>query len=171
MHRLRRFSRPPRNRRQFRGRPLPTRPYRRKRFGLVEAVVIAIAMAIGGLTGIASIPTRDAKAEPEAFPCATTAVLDGDTFDCDGQRIRLQGIDAPELPGHCRPGRDCTPGDPYASTRNLRRLVSWRDVTCRKVDTDHYGRTVARCSAGKADLSCAQLDGGYAVRRYGMIWC
>jgi endonuclease YncB( thermonuclease family) len=85
--------------------------------------------------------------------------------------VRLFGIDAPELPGHCRPGRACTPGDPYASTENLRRLIGWSSLQCRSLDTDVYGRTVALCSAGQQDLSCGQLAGGYAVRRYGDVSC
>lgn len=44
-------------------------------------------------------------------------------------------------------------------------------VTCRHVDIDAYGRTVARCSAGTQDLSCGQIEGGFAVRRYGNISC
>lgn len=103
--------------------------------------------------------------------CASVRVIDGDTFDCDSTRIRMEGIDAPEMPGHCRRGRDCTPGDPYASEANLRRLVQSGAVQCRKTDTDRYGRTVARCHAGEVDLSCKQIEGGFAVRRYSGIWC
>lgn len=62
-------------------------------------------------------------------------VLDGVTFKCDGKSIRMVGIDAPELPGHCRPGRQCAPGDPYASTEDLRELIANGAVQCRKVDT------------------------------------
>jgi hypothetical protein len=36
----------------------------------------------------------------------------------------MQGIDDPEMPGHFRPGRRCTAGDPFASTENLRRLAA-----------------------------------------------
>ena len=98
-------------------------------------------------------------------------VIDGDTFACGGKRVRLQGIDAPETEGHCRPGRDCAPGDPTASTNNLRGLVRWSKVVCRQTDTDVYGRAVAICSAGKTDLSCAQVNGGYAIYRYAAITC
>lgn len=110
-----------------------------------------------------------ARAEP--FACQSTQVIDGDTFDCDGTRIRMVGIDAPELPGHCRLGRECTPGDPYASTAHLRQMMSAGPVECRKTDLDGYGRVVARCKAGNTDLSCAQISGGFAVRRYAAIWC
>lgn len=80
------------------------------------------------------------------------------------------GIDVPELPGHCRSGRSCTPGDPYASTSNLRRLAT-RPLQCRAIDRDAYGRTVARCVAAGRDLSCAQVEGRFAVRRYGSLSC
>lgn len=112
------------------------------------------------------------KPVPEgAFGCVMPRIIDGDTFDCAGTRVRLQGIDAPESEGHCRPGRDCAPGDPSASTANLRRLVGWNKVICHQTDTDVYGRTVARCSAGEVDLSCAQAKGGYAILRYAPINC
>jgi endonuclease YncB( thermonuclease family) len=65
----------------------------------------------------------------------------------------MQGIDDPEMPGHFRPGRRCTAGDPFASTENLRRLVGGSaPVRCQRIDVDHYGRTVARCSVGELDL-------------------
>lgn len=108
----------------------------------------------------------------DRFTCPGAQAIDGDTLKCsDGRRIRLQGIDAPEMPGHCRTGRACTPGDPYASTDNLKRLIARGRLQCRQTDVDHYGRTVARCSASGTDLSCAQIAGGYAVQRYVAITC
>lgn len=107
----------------------------------------------------------------ESFECSNPTVVDGDTIRCGDLRVRLHGIDAPEMPGHCRPGRECTPGDPYASSENLRQLIGGSALQCRQVDVDAYGRSVARCSAGDQDLSCGQLGGGHAVRRYARIWC
>lgn len=88
--------------------------------------------------------------------------IDGDTLRCDGQRIRLLGIDAPEMPGHCRKGRDCAPGDPYASTASLKALLRGK-VDVQPVITDRYGRTVAVVRADGVNLSCAQLKAGAAV--------
>ena len=102
--------------------------------------------------------------------CSTIVVTDGDTFRCNGKRIRLAHIDAPELPGHCRAGRSCTPGDPFASKAYLRSLTSY-PVTCRAIDTDKYGRTVAFCEANGKDLSCAMVQSKHAVRRYGALDC
>ncbi len=102
--------------------------------------------------------------------CQNPQITDGDTFRCNGYRIRLAGIDTPEMPGHCRTGRNCTSGDPYAA-RDFLHSISRGLVTCQSVDTDHYGRTVARCRTDHEDLSCAMLKANYAVRRYGHISC
>jgi endonuclease YncB( thermonuclease family) len=85
--------------------------------------------------------------------------------------VRLYGIDAPELPGQCRRGRACTLGDAYARTANLRRLIGCAALQCRQKDVDRYNRTVALCSGQGRDLSCSQVNDGYAVRRYGAISC
>jgi endonuclease YncB( thermonuclease family) len=130
-----------------------------------------LGLSLGALVGIASFWSNKAQADPASFTCWFPAVTDGDTFRCGSRRVRLQGIDAPEMPGHCRPGRECTPGDPYASAANLRRMMRLSSVTCRQTDIDGYGRTVARCSAGTQDLSCGQIEGGFAVRRYRAISC
>src|SRR3546814_13430420 len=62
--------------------------------------------------------------------------------------------DAPEMPGACRKGRSCTPGDPYASRDHLRSLVGdGKAVQCRQLDTDHYRRAILQCWAGGLDRS------------------
>ena len=100
------------------------------------------------------------------FLCLAPVAVDGDTLRCGGELVRLIGIDAPELPGHCRKGRVCTPGDGWASKRALAAVVSRRAVRCASVGRDHYGRTLARCEAGGLDLSCAMIASGQAVARY-----
>jgi endonuclease YncB( thermonuclease family) len=148
------------------------------------ATGVALSYAPPGITdrlpSVASLAARFAPTktgQPGATEATGTGgdvrhfctVTDGDTIRCGWDRIRLAAIDAPEMPGHCRPGRQCTPGDPYASTANLKRLIGWGAVTLRVLDTDHYGRLVACVSAGGVDLSHAQVEGGFAVERYGSL--
>nr|WP_066585712.1 thermonuclease family protein [Sphingomonas pruni] len=91
-------------------------------------------------------------------------VVDGDTLHCDGGRIRLLGIDAPELPGHCAEGRDCAPGDPYQSSRSLGDAMGdGGSLPEAIVGTDRYGRTLAMVKGAKGDLSCWQLAHGQAI--------
>lgn len=130
-------------------------------------------MVIGGAAivglGIGSLSTRG-TAEPVGTAAAygsvatNCRVVDGDTLHCDGGRIRLLGIDAPELPGHCASGRDCAPGDPYASTESLSEgLGDGRQVRIQDVGTDRYGRTLALAMGRSEDLSCWQLEHGQAI--------
>lgn len=150
-------------------KPKPQRPPRRRwRMPPFLPLVVLLALAAGlAFEGDA----RRAIAPPDdAIACESPYVIDGDTLDCGGVRIRLAHIDAPEMPGHCRPGRKCTPGDPFAARDRLTALTRG-PVSCMPEDTDAYGRTVARCKGRDGDLSCAMVDGGFAVRRYGMLLC
>lgn len=108
-----------------------------------------------------------------AFACDAPEHHDGDAIRCAGQEraMRLHAIDAPEIPGACRPGRQCTPGDPYAARDYLRSLTQGRTVRCEEKDVDAYGRRVVRCTADGEDLACAMVAAGHAVERYGRLDC
>lgn len=154
------------SRRQGRGRK---RRISTKTASIAAAGLILLAVGIGAYWSVGT--SRPDGSGPGDFTCSAVSVTDGDTFRCDGRRVRMEGIDAPELPGHCSEGRDCVAGDPFASTSNLRRLIGAAEVVCRTTDTDRYGRTVARCFAGEKDLSCEQVRGGFAEYRYALTNC
>lgn len=98
-----------------------------------------------------------------AAPALSCTVTDGDTIRCGAERVRLIGIDAPELPGHCRHNRQCAAGDAAASTAALAQLVHGRPVLLERHGRDRYGRTLAFARVGRVDLSCAQLRAGHAI--------
>lgn len=102
--------------------------------------------------------------------CSAPLVVDGDTFDCGSERVRLTSIDAPEMEAHCRPGRACVAGDPLAARNHLVRLTRGQ-VACDVLGTGYYGRAIARCRSAGQDLSCAMVRGGHAVPRYGGAPC
>jgi endonuclease YncB( thermonuclease family) len=95
--------------------------------------------------------------------CPSPYVVDGDTIRCGSERVRLLGIDAPELPGHCARNRQCAPGDGFASTESLRKGVGNGTVRYRTVTYDRYGRAVAIVEASGRNLSCWQLEKRQAV--------
>ncbi|MGX6646572.1 thermonuclease family protein [Maricaulaceae bacterium MS644] len=105
-----------------------------------------------------------------AFACEPLRVIDGDTLDCAGERVRLAGIDAPEMTGHCRSGRTCVDGDPHAARAALQAFAAG-GLTCAPSGRDTYGRTIARCEADGRDASCALIASGHAEARYGRISC
>jgi uncharacterized membrane protein YsdA (DUF1294 family) len=108
-----------------------------------------------------------------SFACLNPTHSDGDNIRCANipGAMRLHGIDAPEMPGSCRPGRACTPGDPWAARDQLRSLTRGRDVVCEQVDTDDYGRRVVECRADGQSIGCAMVASGKAVERYGYPDC
>lgn len=94
-------------------------------------------------------------------------VTDGDGLHQAGERVRLWGIDAPELDQECkRNGMAYRCGEQARDA--LVALVAAGDVRCEPVDRDRYGRTVARCSVNGLDLGAEMVRLGWAVdyRRY-----
>lgn len=105
-----------------------------------------------------------AAATPILQRCTEPMAIDGDTIKCaSGIRLRMSGIDAPELPGHCRAGRTCAPGDPAKAKADLAKLLAGKRVTYRAIKVDLYGRTVAVVYVRKVNASCAQLAAGNAI--------
>lgn len=126
-----------------------------KRQNSVWAITVSVVLAtLGGCTQVAALPPAE--------PVAGCRVADGDSLRCGHERVRLLAIDAPEIPGQCRQGRTCAPGDPFASERNLRDAVA-PTMTIRRVGTDRFGRTLALVEARGRDLSCHQLESKAAI--------
>jgi endonuclease YncB( thermonuclease family) len=88
---------------------------------------------------------------------ASVRVIDGDTLDLDGERIRLFGVDAPEG------GQTCASGAPGpAATAALEALVHGRHLRCDGDGRDRYGRRIAVCVADGEDVGAALVRAGWA---------
>lgn len=96
--------------------------------------------------------------------CPAPYVVDGDGLRCGRERLRLLGIDAPEV-GQCPRNRRCAPGDGVASRRSLAAALRIGPVRYSVVSRDRYGRAVVMAWAGRVNLSCWQLDRGQATYR------
>jgi endonuclease YncB( thermonuclease family) len=80
------------------------------------------------------------------------SVVDGDTLEIHGTRIRLWGVDALESSQLCR-GDDSTQYRCGAQAANdLDAFIARRPVNCVPFSLDRYGRTVATCSVAGTDL-------------------
>jgi endonuclease YncB( thermonuclease family) len=93
-------------------------------------------------------------AQAWAFTGTVQRVHDGDTVTVDGVRVRLFGIDAPEL---------AQPGGQEAR-RYLASLVQDRAVDVVSKDQDAYGRDVAvlLLLPGRQDVNAAMVKAGHA---------
>jgi endonuclease YncB( thermonuclease family) len=96
--------------------------------------------------------------------CPSAYVVDGDTIRCGHTRVRLLGIDAPEIES-CPRWRVCVAGDGQAAKRSLVAGVRQGRVRYQSVTIDRFGRQVAVVWAGSVNLSCWQLQQSQAIYR------
>jgi endonuclease YncB( thermonuclease family) len=103
-------------------------------------------------------------------PIELQRIIDGDTIEIHGRRIRLFGIDAPESSQLCvRPTGErwrCGQQASFALADRIGRAA----VTCQPRDLDRYDRVVAVCFKGNEDLNRRMISNGWAVafRRYSL---
>jgi endonuclease YncB( thermonuclease family) len=91
------------------------------------------------------------------------SLIDGDTLEIHGTRIRLWGIDAPESSQLCR-GDDSLPYRCGAKAANdLDAFIAGRPVSCLPISLDRYGRAVTTCAVGGADLGDWLVRNGLAL--------
>ncbi|HEY0598576.1 thermonuclease family protein [Brevundimonas sp.] len=150
----------------------------RSRVGmLTEGLVLAVMVLAVTVILRPGADTAHAEAEPARAEAVADAgaerlegvarVIDGDTLDVGGVRVRLHGIDAFERDQMCdRPQGPWACG--AAATRALKSRAEGRRLACEVLDTDRYGRKVSRCEREGVDVAEALVAGGLALayRRY-----
>jgi endonuclease YncB( thermonuclease family) len=125
--------------------------------------VIYRAIGVCGLTLTLAFVMARAGAALANDLVGRASVIDGDTLEIHGQRIRLWGIDAPEHDQVCR-GEDSLPYRCGVKAANdLNDFIAQRPVMCLPRDTDRYGRTVAICLVAGIDLSEWLVGHGLAL--------
>lgn len=90
------------------------------------------------------------------------AVADGDSLTLSGQRVRLLGLDAPELAQTCRRGDEDQPCGRMAR-QALVSMIGNRTIRCETEGEDRYGRLLARCHIGADDIGDMLVRAGWAL--------
>ena len=91
-----------------------------------------------------------------------TKVSDGDSLRSGRLKIRLYGIDAPELKQNCANAAGRRWACCVAARERLVELTS-APLKCDLVDVDRYGRLIMRCFSGRTDISKALVSQGLAL--------
>jgi endonuclease YncB( thermonuclease family) len=94
-------------------------------------------------------------------------VIDGDTLRVGAERVRLSGIDAPELKQRCGIGVEQVPCGALAAEW-LKSRIEGQRVDCVSSGRDRYERMIAICRIAGRDVGAALVDAGWATayRRY-----
>lgn len=121
----------------------------------LTALVLALALA-----GCWTVFGPRAEAQQKELT-GVASVIDGDTIEIRGQRIRLNGFDTPES------GKSCGSVNVYQKAAlALSDFIGTKTVSCASDGSkDNYGRLIASCSVGGTDL------GDYVVAQgWGRDW-
>ncbi|WP_051388575.1 thermonuclease family protein [Hyphomicrobium nitrativorans] len=129
---------------------------------LSSAVLFLVAAGLLALPSAVSSRTADTAESETSVVSGRAKVLDGDTIEIAGTRIRLEGIDAPESAQMCsRKGTGLWPCGKDA-TEHLKRMTSGRHVACDDVGEDRYGRTLGWCTVDGLDINAEMVRSGFA---------
>ena len=95
-------------------------------------------------------------------------VVDGDTIHINQTKIRLHGIDAPEMKQTCRTSKGKEQMCGILAKQALQRLIQGQDVTCKGDKRDRYKRLLAVCYVGPLDINERMVTDGWAMtyRKY-----
>lgn len=141
-------------------------------------LVAAAGGALGAMLLFPASPSSGKGANPtdvpvpDALPGAANMsgparVIDGDTLDIGGTRVRLHGVDAPEVAQGCFTADAGWPCGRRA-TQALATFLQAGVIACAELDRDRYGRVVATCRRDGMDVNGWLVGQGWAVayRRY-----
>ncbi len=137
---------------------------------MVEAGLL-IGLSVFGLTQFAGAQLATPVAASSVSTPAVVRVIDGDTFDYAGDRIRIADIDTPEVRGRCPEER----ARAARATQRLRTLLAAGpfELVRSGRDEDRYGRklrVVVRDGRSIGDMLVAEgLARTWAGRRE--PWC
>ena len=90
-------------------------------------------------------------------------VTDGDTIKKGKLKIRLHGIDAPEIEQTCKNSDSEVYACGLKSTNFLKSLINNNNVYCEKKNKDRYNRLIAICHANNINLNSAMVKEGWAI--------
>ncbi len=136
------------------GRSTAHTPQQVRTLAIIFISIMALAVLLGP-----SIAKSETHAKVVSGPAR---IVDGDTIEVAGERIRLEGIDTPE------PGQTCprkwvgTWKCGRAATRALNKLIAGRTVRCESTGRGERDRLIGKCFVNGQDINAHMVSNGYA---------
>jgi endonuclease YncB( thermonuclease family) len=104
---------------------------------------------------------------PERLSGYPDRIVDGDTLHLDGYKIRLLGIDTPEIKQNCYDLKDIAwPCGERARDMLADMIDAAGTIDCMITGRDRYKRLLGRCFADGVDLQEALITAGLGVAEY-----
>jgi endonuclease YncB( thermonuclease family) len=99
-------------------------------------------------------------------------IVDADTLDIDGQRVRIWGVDALERSQNCTDADGAAWACGQRASNVASEFIGARTVKCHARDRDRYGRIVGQCFVGSVDYGEWLVSNGMALayRRYSAVY-
>jgi endonuclease YncB( thermonuclease family) len=135
----------------------------------VLALVLAAALAIHGFHRVDIRMPAEVREphEPHGQIAGRVRVIDGDTIDIAGARIRLLGIDAPETDQSCTDAANRTWRCGRVAARVLIDHLGGRPLKCESSGLDRYRRVLAVCVLPDgSDVNAWMVQQGWALAYY-----
>ncbi|MGE0055236.1 MAG: thermonuclease family protein [Hyphomicrobium sp.] len=120
------------------------------------------ALAVVALTFSSFHQTVKAYTPTEPAIAGEALVIDGDTLEVAGRRIRLEGIDAPEMAQSCQSDNGAAWRCGIAARKMVVELTRGQTVACDPVGRDKYSRTLAICFVEGESINAALVKAGLA---------
>jgi endonuclease YncB( thermonuclease family) len=121
----------------------------------------AAAMASAIAIAFTCLPIRAQTVSSEVSGMAR--IVDGDTIEISGAKLRLYGVDAPETDQVCLDEHSARWTCGVEARDRLAAHVSGREVTCAARRTDAYQRRLAVCHLGGEDVNAWMVREGWAL--------
>ena len=136
------------------------------RFSIIAFAWLALGMV--ALSSGQTLAANDQSAN-ELKKLTVTGIWDADSLRAGALRLRLHGIDAPELKQLCF-NQANQPYNCGKMARDFLRSVIeiGAQIECHHLDTDRYRRLVVRCFHDEQDIAAQLVRAGWALayRRY-----